>query len=158
MHTFFLFSHNIHINTLLQTHHGISNMFVYMLVCTDGSTYIGATVDLSRRLRQHNGEIAGGAKRTTSKSNASKSWTRACYVSQFPDWSATLQFEWRWKHLSRKYDIKIKPLERRMNALKDLLALERPTSKALAYTEWSSPPEVHCEIDESKIYFDKPIT
>jgi hypothetical protein len=46
------------------------------------------------------------------------------------------------------------PLERRMYALKDLLALERPTSKALAYSEWSAPPEVHCEIDEAKKFYN----
>ena len=31
--------------------------FVYLLVSTSGSTYVGATVDLERRLRQHNKEI-----------------------------------------------------------------------------------------------------
>jgi len=134
------------------------SFFVYLLVSTSGNTYVGATVDLNRRLRQHNKEIKGGARATSVKVAQGQTWVRAAHVSGFPDWQAALQFEWRWKHLSRKYDIKINPLERRMNALKDLLALERPTSKALAYTEWSSPPEVHCEIDESKIYFDKPIT
>ena len=133
------------------------SFFVYLLVSTSGNTYVGATVDLNRRLRQHNKEIKGGARATNVKVAQGESWVRAAHVSGFPDWQAALQFEWRWKHLSRKYDIKINPLERRMNALKDLLALERPTSKAIAYTEWSFPPEVHCEIDESKIYFDKPI-
>ena len=134
------------------------SFFVYLLVSTSGNTYVGATVDLNRRLRQHNKEIKGGARATSVKVSQGETWVRAAHVSGFPDWQAALQFEWRWKHLSRKYDIKIKPLERRMNALNDLLALERPTSKAIAYTEWKSPPEVHCEIDESKIYFDKPIT
>ena len=132
------------------------SFFVYLLVSTSGNTYVGATVDLNRRLRQHNKEIKGGARATSVKVSQGETWVRAAHVSGFPDWQAALQFEWRWKHLSRKYDIKIKPLERRMNALNDLLALERPTSKAIAYTEWKSPPEVHCEIDESKIYFDKP--
>jgi structure-specific endonuclease subunit SLX1 len=133
------------------------SFFVYLLVSTSGNTYVGATVDLNRRLRQHNKEIKGGARATSVKVAQGETWVRAAHVSGFPDWQAALQFEWRWKHLSRKYDIKINPLERRMNALKNLLALERPTSKAIAYTEWSFPPEVHCEIDESKIYFDKPI-
>lgn len=131
--------------------------FVYMLVCTDGSTYIGATVDLSRRLRQHNGEIAGGAKRTTSKSNASKSWVRACYVSQFPDWSATLQFEWRWKQLSRKYTSGMNPVERRFRALHDLLGLSQSTSKAIPFCEWSHKPIVHIEpdyIEVSSLYLE----
>ena len=134
------------------------SFFVYLLVSTSGNTYVGATVDLNRRLRQHNKEIKGGARATSVKVSQGETWVRAAHVSGFPDWQAALQFEWRWKHLSRKYDNKLKPLERRMNALNDLLALERPTSKAMAYTEWKSPPEVHCEIDESKIYFDKPIT
>ena len=133
------------------------SFFVYLLVSTSGNTYVGATVDLNRRLRQHNKEIKGGARATSVKVSHGETWVRAAHVSGFPDWQAALQFEWRWKNLSRKYDIKINPLERRMNALKNLLALERPTSKAIAYTEWSFPPEVHCEIDESKIYFDKPI-
>lgn len=134
------------------------SFFVYLLVSTSGNTYVGATVDLNRRLRQHNKEIKGGARATSVKVSQGETWVRAAHVSGFPDWQAALQFEWRWKHLSRKYDIKIKPLERRMCALNDLLALERPTSKALAYTDWNNPLEVHCEIDESKIYFDKHMT
>ena len=41
--------------------------FVYLLVSSDSGTYVGATVDLNRRLRQHNKEIKGGAKYTSSK-------------------------------------------------------------------------------------------
>lgn len=126
--------------------------FVYLLVSTKGNTYVGATVDLNRRLRQHNKEIKGGAHATGIKVVQGESWVRAAHVSGFPDWQAALQFEWRWKHLSRKYPAKMNPLERRMSALKDLLALERPTTKAKAYTEWSSPPAVHLETDESKMY------
>lgn len=128
--------------------------YVYLLVSTSGNTYVGATVDLERRLRQHNKEIKGGAHATGVKVSQGENWTRAAHVSGFPDWQAALQFEWRWKHLSRKLPLKMNPLERRIKALKELLALERPTSKAIAYSEWSAPPEVHCEIDESKIYYD----
>ena len=120
-------------------------MFVYLLECTDNSTYVGATVDVDRRLRQHNKEIKGGAHATGAKVAAGKSWTRICYVSGFPDWSAALQFEWRWKQLSRKLPNKMFPLERRMSALQTLLHLERPTSKAVAYSEWESKPVVHIE-------------
>lgn len=120
-------------------------MFVYLLQCTDNSTYVGATVDVDRRLRQHNKEIKGGAHATGAKVAAGKSWTRVCYVSGFPDWSAALQFEWRWKQLSRKLPNSMFPLERRMQALQNLLNLERPTSKAVAYTEWENKPCVHIE-------------
>jgi structure-specific endonuclease subunit SLX1 len=131
--------------------------YVYLLVSTSGNTYVGATVDLNRRLRQHNKEIKGGAHATGVKVAKGESWTRALHVSGFPDWQAALQFEWRFKHLSRKYPAKMNPLERRICALKDLLALERPTSKAIAYTEWPAPPEVHLEIDEAKIYYEKTV-
>ena len=128
------------------------SFFVYLLVSTKGNTYVGATVDLIRRLRQHNKEIKGGAHATGVKVAQGETWVRAAHVSGFPDWPAALQFEWRWKQLSRKYGVKINPLEKRMNALKDLLALERPTSKAIAYTEWPAPPVVNLETDESKSY------
>lgn len=126
--------------------------FVYLLVSSFGSTYVGATMDLNRRLRQHNKEIVGGARATGSKVARGETWRRHCYVSGFPDWTAALQFEWRWKQISRKIQSvaprssRMPPVERRMLALNELLAMERPTSKALAYAEWESPPEVHMEI------------
>ena len=131
----------------------MSSFHVYLLVSTSGATYVGATVDLDRRLRQHNKEIKGGAHATGMKVEQGENWVRAAHVSGFPDWPAALQFEWRWKQLSRKLPVKMNPLERRMKALKDLLSLERPTSKAVAYTEWPAPPEVVCEIDETKLLF-----
>jgi len=118
-------------------------MYVYLLVCSDGSTYVGATVNLDRRLRQHNKEIKGGAVATGRKVSQGKTWRRDRYVEGFPDWQACLQFEWRWKQLSRK--LKGSPLERRHMALNTLLSLERPTTKALAYSEWSTPPNVVIE-------------
>jgi structure-specific endonuclease subunit SLX1 len=126
-----------------------SSFFVYLLTATNGNTYVGATVDLERRLRQHNKELVGGAHATGIKVSQGESWTRAAHVSGFPDWQAALQFEWRWKHLSRKYPAKMNPLERRMKALQDLLALDRPTSKAKSYSEWSAPPKVHLETNDS---------
>jgi len=38
--------------------------YVYLLVSSDDATYVGATVDLDRRLRQHNKEIKGGTHAT----------------------------------------------------------------------------------------------
>ena len=128
--------------------------FVYLLLSSSGATYVGATVDLNRRLRQHNKEITGGAHATGAKVAQGEIWVRAAHVSGFPDWQATLQFEWRWKHISRKYPAKMYPLERRLKALKELLSLERPTSKAKAYSEWPSPPEVHCETDAATKFYN----
>ena len=117
--------------------------FVYLLESSSGSTYVGATVDVDRRLRQHNKELAGGAHATGMKVNKGETWQRICYVSGFPTWQAALQFEWRWKQISRKLPQNMKPSERRLDALKQLLELDRPTSKAIPYSEWPSFPEVH---------------
>lgn len=38
--------------------------FVYILKCSDGTYYTGITTDVERRIRQHNGELKGGAKYT----------------------------------------------------------------------------------------------
>ena len=129
--------------------------FVYLLVSSDNCTYVGATVDLERRLRQHNKEIKGGAFATGAKVLKGEIWVRAAYVSGFPNWSAALQFEWRWKQLSRKYiKDKCSPLQRRMKALKELLALKRPTSKAVPFCEWNTGPEIHFESEEVENMFN----
>ena len=116
--------------------------FVYLLESTDGSTYVGATVDLDHRLRQHNKEIKGGAHATSTKVSSGQTWRRVCHVSGFPDWPAALQFEWRWKQLSRKLPLRMTPLERRKRALDNLLALDRSTTKAIPYSEWKSGPVI----------------
>lgn len=128
--------------------------YVYLLVSSDDATYVGATMDLERRLRQHNKEIKGGAHATSVKVGKGYTWVRACHVAGFPDWQAALQFEWRWKQLNRKMPNKMFPLERRMNALKQLLSLERPTSKAVAYSEWPTPPQVILETDQATAYYN----
>jgi len=132
-------------------------MFVYFLLCTDGSTYIGATVDLDRRLRQHNKKIKGGAHATGIKVAAGHSWCRVCHISGFPDWKAALQFEWRWKQISRTLSKTLKPVERRLMALQRLLSLERPTTKALTYSEWEDKPHLHMEqcLDMFSLYFQE---
>ena len=116
--------------------------FVYLLESTDNSTYIGATVDLEHRLRQHNKEIKGGAIATSRKVNMGQLWKRRCHITGFPNWSAALQFEWAWKFQSRKLSQKMKPLDRRKQALENLLQLERPTSKAIPYCDWEQPISV----------------
>lgn len=113
------------------------NYFVYLLESTNHSTYVGATVNLDHRLRQHNGEIKGGARATSMKVKNGETWRRVCYVEGFPSWSECLKFEWAWKFYSRKLSIKLFPLERRKQALKTLLSREKSTSKAIPYSEWA---------------------
>ncbi|HEX9794403.1 MAG TPA: GIY-YIG nuclease family protein [Planctomycetota bacterium] len=53
---------------------------VYVLESVqDGSTYVGSTTDPERRLAQHNGERAGGARRT----RAGRPWRLAAIYGPF---------------------------------------------------------------------------
>jgi structure-specific endonuclease subunit SLX1 len=120
--------------------------YVYILESSDcKATYVGATVDLNHRLRQHNKELAGGAHATSVKVAQGCTWNRICFIQGFPDWPAALQFEWRLKQLSRlllktnKHDT---PIQRRITALHQLLSLDKPTTKAIPYSNWLSPPEI----------------
>jgi structure-specific endonuclease subunit SLX1 len=129
--------------------------YVYLLLSSDNATYVGATVDLDRRLRQHNKELKGGAHATGAKVEKGETWIRAAHVRGFPDWQAALQFEWRWKQISRKLPAKMCPLLRRLTALDMLLKMERPTTKAKAYTEWLVAPEAIIEDGEAKSIYEK---
>lgn len=48
---------------------------VYMLRCADGSLYTGVARDVQRRLRQHNGELVGGARYTASRRPVVLAWS-----------------------------------------------------------------------------------
>ena len=127
--------------------------YVYLLICSDNSSYVGATINLDKRLRQHNKEISGGAIATTRKIKQGKIWTRVLHVCNFPDWSSALQFEWKFKFLSRKLSTNIYPLKKRLISLKELLSLDRPTSKSIPYSEWAEFPKIVFENEEAeKIY------
>ena len=73
--------------------------FVYLLQSTSSpaKTYIGVTNDIARRLRQHNGEIVGGARYT----RRFRPWKFLALFAMRSRREA-LQLEWRAKHTSRR--------------------------------------------------------
>ena len=68
---------------------------IFYIVENQGYTYAGVSPDPVRRLRQHNGEIKGGAKYTTGKGSG---WTHVCLVEGFRNKIEAMQFEWAVKH------------------------------------------------------------
>ena len=113
----------------------------YLLATSDGGsqkTYVGVTPDLDRRLAQHNGLQSGGAKATHGRT-----WERICHIRGFPDHRAALQFEWRWKQISR--GLNGPPVQKRFQALQMLMVLDKPTSAAVPYAEYPAPLEVIME-------------
>ena len=73
--------------------------FVYVLVsAADASTYVGVSVDVERRLRQHNGEKPGGARRT----RAGRPWSIGVVYGPFESRSDAQRVEYRVKRLRGK--------------------------------------------------------
>ena len=56
---------------------GTAGWSVYLLRCSDGSLYAGVARDLDRRLRQHNGELGGGARYTRGRRPVQLAWSEA---------------------------------------------------------------------------------
>ncbi|XP_022982644.1 structure-specific endonuclease subunit slx1 isoform X2 [Cucurbita maxima] len=58
---------------------------VYLIISSNPpiKTYVGVTLDFDRRLKQHNGEIKGGAKAT----RAGRPWICACKIHGFKNQS-----------------------------------------------------------------------
>jgi predicted GIY-YIG superfamily endonuclease len=98
--------------------------YVYLLASQVANrTYVGYTVNLSRRLRQHNGEIVGGAKYT----RAFRPWKMVCYVEGLPSDKVARQLEWRLHHppphLQRKRKKYKTSLEWRLSCLEGVLKM-----------------------------------
>ena len=53
------------------------NWFVYLILCNDLTLYTGITCDLNRRVRQHNGDLVGGARYTRSRRPVKLIWWEA---------------------------------------------------------------------------------
>lgn len=72
----------------------------YCYIIANGRhTYNGSTNNLRRRLRQHNGEISGGARAT---SRVGPGWRYVAVLGGFMDHVNALQCEWRIKCPSGK--------------------------------------------------------
>lgn len=83
-------------NETSTTHDPKKPWVCYLIQHSCGATYVGVSPDPVRRLRQHNGEIKGGAKYTTSKPHGG--WKHICLVHGFRSSVEALQFEWAVKH------------------------------------------------------------
>lgn len=69
---------------------------VYFVKCKDGSLYTGISSDIERRLAQHNGLLAGGARYT-----AARRPVELVYVEQAEDRSAASKREYVLRKLTR---------------------------------------------------------
>ncbi|WP_083405030.1 GIY-YIG nuclease family protein [Idiomarina sp. MD25a] len=76
--------------------------YVYMVECGDRSLYTGVTTCLERRIRQHNGELSGGARYTQSRRPVSLTWSQGPFSKR-----RACQLEAQLKQLSRSQKRKL---------------------------------------------------
>lgn len=83
---------------------------LYVIFCYDSNmiirTYIGITNNISRRIQQHRGKLAGGAKYTTKYTNLGCKWKIAATAHGFKDWNEVLRMEWALQHPQRSKHLK----------------------------------------------------
>ena len=123
------------------------NYLCYLLKSeTSNRTYIGITTNLKKRLRQHNGEICGGAKYTRSY----RPWKPVLCVNGFFTKNQALSFEYRVKKKrnSKNKLVTVYLLNNRIRNFIDVLKLEKFTSKCI------NPKEAvyNVNVFEEKIY------
>jgi structure-specific endonuclease subunit SLX1 len=108
-------------------------MFAGYLLSSPTSSYIGFTVNLERRLRQHNREIKGGAKKTKNKGP----WTMVAHIRGFRSRVEALQFEWMLQHPHRSIMIREvfgtqknhRSVKKRLELMRKLMGQERVAEK-----------------------------
>lgn len=96
-----------------------NNYLVYLLVNNKNNcTYIGCTNNSTRRLRQHNGELVGGAKYTTMRKGEGE-WSYFGQICNL-DKHTALSIEKKIQKRSRK-TTGCSPLDKRLNCINKLL-------------------------------------
>jgi predicted GIY-YIG superfamily endonuclease len=100
----------------------MTDYLCYILASSDHKkTYVGITNNLHRRLRQHNGEICGGAKST----KHARPWSVATTITGFRSRSEALMFEWAMHHTRGKGGV-----TGRMAKLRRVMTLTKWTSRS----------------------------
>lgn len=116
--------------------------WVFYIIQKEQYTYAGVSPTPIKRLRQHNGEIKGGARYTISKGTG---WNHVCIVTGFRNKIEAMQFEWSVKHIK---PISSGGIQSRINKLYIVCSKERWTSNSpLAHTipltiNWINKPDI----------------
>ena len=102
---------------------------IYLLYNTcNNSTYVGITNNKERRLRQHNGELVGGARYTKLRKGTGKwnyyGWLEIIEGEEEIIINRILSLEKKIKILSRKSKCKL-PLEKRLDAI-NIMLIQNP--------------------------------
>jgi len=100
-------------------------------------TYLGVTTNVERRLRQHRGEIVGGARYTAriQKANPEGEWQLVATLSPFPNQSEVT----RWERLLK---LKTRGLKQRYEAMMAIAEGRHPKEFTPAMVKKYALPQV----------------
>src|SRR6056300_299435 len=128
---------------------------VYLLKCEKYS-YVGMTNDIFKRLRQHNGEIKGGARYTSKRDQ----WYPVLIIDGFQDMKSAMQCEWRLKHFARGHGRergvkgKLKYLSKYLYEEKEIKGYNTDGEPILEYRKWTSKCDKSICDQNLKFYID----
>lgn len=110
-------------------------MYVYMLRCADNSLYTGIAADIVKRIKQHLGVLAGGAKYTHSH--------RVIYIEAV------------WKFDSDKIARKLEYRLKRLSHIQKEILLQNPDDIFLVFSEILFGLQIRCcDTGEYNKYFN----
>ena len=105
----------------------MTKYFVYLLKSkVSNRFYVGYTVNIQKRIRQHNGEISGGARKTI----RNRPWEVVMYISGFQYERTAMQYEYMIQHPPKRLRKKGGGIVKYMTIMKRLLQQEKICSTA----------------------------
>ncbi len=94
----------------------MARWFVYVLVCKNRQrTYVGVTIDLSRRLAQHNGEQPRGARAT----RAGRPWRMGAIYGPYKTRGDAQRMEYRVKRYTGRARLRVGGVDRKPEGVED---------------------------------------
>lgn len=101
-------------------------VYICYLITNGSRTYVGITNNFGRRLRQHNGEISGGARSTSRRAIEGQPWRLAACVRNIAEHNDALSYE-KCVHLAsrpgrRRSKSQVCGVENRMRIMQTILA------------------------------------
>ena len=83
-------------------------MYLVYLLKSGNYSYVGMTNDFTKRFRQHNKEIKGGARYTSKRTD----WYPVLIIDGFTDMKSAMQCEWRLKRGKKGVNGRVKYLSK----------------------------------------------
>ena len=83
-------------------------MYLVYLLKSGNYSYVGMTNDFTKRFRQHNKEIKGGARYTSKRTD----WYPVLIIDGFTDMKSAMQCEWRLKRGKKVVNGRVKYLSK----------------------------------------------